>query len=1302
MDWDAENLPERWKRFRQHVELMFSGPLAAKKEEEKCSYLLIWCGEKGRDIANTWSDVTEDDKKKLETYFERFANHVEPKCNPVFSRYKFHKRVQAESETVEQFVTDLKLLVRDCSFKEPDEMIRDRIVFGTNSRKIREKLINEGKELTLDKAVDIARTYEMSQSQMKSMEAGDEAVHSVNRDQRSRKDPPRPPTEPGQRGTCGRCGKSHAKDSCPAMGKTCLKCKKANHFANMCKTRDQKVHEVSDNPYQVSDSLFVESISEDVNQINQVFVDIEIGHKKIPVSFKLDTGAQVNVIPLHVFHQLECNNLESTTQRLFGYGGKPLKVEGKCTLACSYKGTQGQHHFYVVSTQAPPILGLSSCLSLNLIQLVLSVEEKQGSDTVSQTPGDILTEYKDVFEGLGSFPGVHKIQLKPEVDPVIHPPRKVPIALRDKLEKELERMESLEVIAKVTEPTDWVNSIATPEKQRTGALRVCLDPRDLNQAVKREHYPLPTLEELTLMLSDAKYFSVLDATSGYWQIKLDEESSLLTTFNTPFGRYRFTRMPFGIHSAQEVFQKTMDMAFEGINGCKSIIDDMLVWGSSKEDHDHNLRKVLERTREVGIKWNADKCVFGATEVSYFGHVLSDKGVQPDPKKIAAIQEMEPPRNKQELETLLGMVNYLAKFTPNLAETTSPMRSLLKKDSDFVWDSAQQTAFDKMKQLITSAGTLAYYDVKKEVTLEVDASKHGLGAVLMQEGKPVAYASKSLNPTEQDYAQIEKEMYAIVFGTERFHQYIYGRNVTVTTDHKPLEAILSKPLSAAPARLQRMMLRLQKYDLTVHHKPGKEIPVADTLSRLHLNEVDNTHEAFDAQVHLVVTNLPVSDQKMSDLQACTASDPDMQQLIAVIKEGWPDHRDSCPPAVKPFWNYRDELSVMEGLLFKGERIVIPVALRKDMLKRVHIGHMGMVKCKNRAKEVMFWPGMNSQIEDIVSNCPACTEHQRSNPKEPMIAHELPQRPWQNVATDLFMLENEQYLIVVDYYSRYFELERMSTTTSSAIINKLKAIFARHGIPEKLVSDNGPQFSAQEFAHFANEWDFRHITSSPTYPQSNGLVEKSVHIAKQLLKKSKSDNRDPYLGLLEHRNTPVDNLAAPAQLLMSRSLRSVLPTTSNHLKPNVVDPELAREKMEQKQATQRHYYNQGARELKTLASGEEVHIQTKSGNWRPATVLGQHSTPRSYTVRTKDGNEYRRNRRHLLKSRTPQYTNEETSGDEDRPEASTTSEDRECDNGAESEPIINQRPTANQPAPVMGNEPYTTRSGRVVKPRVILDL
>jgi len=207
-------------------------------------------------------------------------------------------------------------------------------------------------------------------------------------------------------GTCGRCGRTQAKDSCPTSP-ICAK-----QETSKC-TR-----------------------SEDVNQINQVFVNIEAGNKKTPINFKLDTGAQVNVIPFYVFQQLGRNDLESTSQRLFGYGGKPLKVDGTCTLACSYKGTQGHHQFYVVSTQAPPILGLSSCLSLNLIQLTLSVEEKENIDAVSQNPGDILTEYKDVFEGLGSFPVMHKIQLKPDVEPVIHPPRKIPIALRDKLENE--------------------------------------------------------------------------------------------------------------------------------------------------------------------------------------------------------------------------------------------------------------------------------------------------------------------------------------------------------------------------------------------------------------------------------------------------------------------------------------------------------------------------------------------------------------------------------------------------------------------------------------------------------------------------------------------------------------------------------------------------------------------------------------------------------------------------------------------------------------------------------------------------
>ena len=339
--------------------------------------------------------------------------------------------------------------------------------------------------------------------------------------------------------------------------------------------------------------------------------------------------------------------------------------------------------------------------------------------------------------------------------------------------------------------------------------------------------------------------------------------------------------------------------------------------------------------------------------------------------------------------------------------------------------------------------------------------------------------------------------------------------------------------------------------------------------------------------------------------------------------------------------------------------------------------------------MFWPGMNSQIEDAVSNCSACTKHQSSNPKETMIAHKLPDRPWQNVATNLFELHNEQYLIAVDYYSKYFELERMPTTTSPAVINKLKSSFSRHGIPEKV-------FPTTAHRSLRGSRNFNHVTISPTYPQSNGLAEKAVHTAEQLLRKVRLEQRDPYPGLLEYRNTPVDSLA---QLLMSRHLRSIFPTTSNHLRPRVVRPDLARERMDKKQGTQRHHYNHGARELKPLVEGEEIHIQTKSGNWKPATVLGHCSTPKSNAVRTSNGRKYPRTRGHSLKIRS-MSAKENPWGQADKLETPTaTSESME---ETESEPTLNQNPTAYPPTQNPCNEPCVTRSGRVVKPPVKLDL
>ncbi|KAK7089397.1 hypothetical protein V1264_024540 [Littorina saxatilis] len=639
-------------------------------------------------------------------------------------------------------------------------------------------------------------------------------------------------------------------------------------------------------------------------------------------------------------------------------------------------------------------------------------------------------------------------------------------------------MEAAGVLAKVTQPTDWVNSLVVVEKPN-GKLRICLDPKDLNQAVKRPHYAMPTLEDALAKIPGAKYFSKLDAKAGYWQMSLSAESSYLTTFNSPFGRYRFLRVPFGLVSSQDEFQRKIDETFENIPGLVGLVDDILIAGRTKEEHDKTLKAALDRATEKHMKLNPDKLTICMQEIEYFGHVISSEGVKPDPAKVTAIVNMKPPVDKKELETLLGMVTYLAKFAPHLADTMKPLRDMLKEDSDFVWDCHQQAAWDKIKSILASQPALALYDPTKKIVLQVDASKYGLGAAIFQDHKPIAYASKSLNKTEVNYAQIEKELYAIVFGCERFYQYIYGQEILVQSDHKPLETIMKKPLASDCKVYQRMLLRLQKYSIKVIHVPGKQIPVADTLSRKFLPaEPDDVTEDLDAQIHCIVKNLPVSDERMARIKKATAEDQSLVTVKSYIHNGWPDTRQQCHKHALDVWSFRDELSVIDGMILKGERIFVPTALRPQMLTKIHSSHLGVEKCLQRARQILFWPRMAADIQHTVANCTVCNERQNSNCKEPMLPHDIPTRPWQKLASDLLTWNSKDYLVTVDFYSRYFEIDERANTTSAALIRKLSTHFSRHGIPETLVSDNGPQFASDDFAQFAATWDFNHVTSSPS--------------------------------------------------------------------------------------------------------------------------------------------------------------------------------------------------------------------------------
>ena len=311
------------------------------------------------------------------------------------------------------------------------------------------------------------------------------------------------------------------------------------------------------------------------------------------------------------------------------------------------------------------------------------------------------------------------MEVDENVKPVIHPPRNVPVALRDRLKEELDKLVKEEVITPVTEPTNWVSSLVLVNKPDKN-LRICINPQDLNKALLRANYPLPTIEEVTTRLSKAKVFSVLDAKNGFWQVQLDKESSFLTTFNTLFGRYRWLRLPFGIKTATEVYQRRIHESLQGLSGIEDIVDDILCVGegdtyeSAVEDHDKNLIALLKRCREKNIKLNPKKLQLRKQEVPYIGHLLTSDGLKPNPNKVKAIVEMPTPADKQSLQRLLGMITYLSKFLPNLSVVTEPLRRLLDKDVEWHWDDSHEEALNRVKQLITREPVLSYFDNAKEV------------------------------------------------------------------------------------------------------------------------------------------------------------------------------------------------------------------------------------------------------------------------------------------------------------------------------------------------------------------------------------------------------------------------------------------------------------------------------------------------------------------------------------------------------------------------------------------------------------
>lgn len=1045
---------------------------------------------------------------------------------------------------------------------------------------------------------------------------------------------------------CKNCGGNHPakRDQCKAFGQQCHRCKKFNHFMSQCKSASydnfKSIHQITDANTDSSEESFhidglclgaseIDAVSH--NRINKQEIHCSLTVNGKPLELKIDTGAKCNVISTETYQTLRHDEKiqEKSKTTLVAYGGTVIQTQGTVMMQC-WTSKQKSHmlEFHVVDKNVKSLLGLPDCLKMDLISLK---EEVHGIDLNKNPslPQETFTEYADLFDDkLGTLPVTYSMKINPDITPVVRPPRRIPVAMRDKVEAELKNMTKLGVITPISEPTQWVSSMVATHKKDTDKIRLCIDPRDLNEALMRPHHPMRTVEEVASQMSNANVFSVLDAKSSFWQIKLDHESSLCTAFATPFGRYRFLRMPFGINSASEVFQRAMEQIFAGFP-CAIIVDDIIVGGKGEKEHDENLKKVLNRARQVNLKLNPQKCKFKLREVSYVGHLFTEQGLKPDPAKIQAITEMQPPSDKAALQRFLGMANYLCKFIPNFSELATPLRQLLHRDVAWCWSHQQQEAFNMLKKCITFPPVLRYFDVSKPVTITCDASQYGLGAACLQDDQPISYASRTLTETEMRYAQIEKELLAVVFACQKFYDYIYGKPVLVETDHQPLVTILNKPLQSAPARLQRMILKLHKFDLTLTYKKGKQLYLADTLSRAPRKvTTKNDEEEFD-----VLAVQMISVNRLQELREHTEKDSSLQILCNTIKHGWPRKIQSVPVQLKPFFPFRDELSVGDGIITKGTRVLVPHSLQSEYLQILHKGHAGAEATKRRARDAVFWLTITQDIDNFVQSCSICNALKPHQQKEPLHLHEIPELPWSVVATDIFDWNSQQYLVLVDSYSGWFEINSLTNISSQNIISKLKRHFSVHGIPQKLITDNGTQFTSQIFRDFASSWDFCHITSSPEYPQANGLAERAVRSAKRLLETTKRDGTDLYLNLLNIRNIPRDKiLGSPAQRLMSRVTRTNLPISKQMLKPRTKDTVKVKTQLSKKRQMQKMSYDKKSKPLSPLHESQVVRMQTTKGHDKIGVVRTPLAKPRSYIVES-DGKEYRRNRRHLLPVKEP---------------------------------------------------------------------
>ena len=1214
-----------WLTYVERVNHFFKANSITGNEQKQAVFLSV-IGPSTYKLLKSLLAPEKPGDKPYKDLVKKLTEHFNPTPSEIVQRFKFHGRFRKQGESVATYVAELRCLAEFCNFGSTlEDMLRDQLVWGISNDAIQQRLLQEAK-LTYKRAVELAQGLETAAQNVKTLKThGAEPAKTETKASAS-------VHKVANKGImCHRCGKAgHIAPKCHFKDTICHKCGKKGHLKAVCRSKPKGNPSRKRQPRHVRhiEEEEVDDESEDELTLYHIRAKkttpplrLSIKLNEHMVEMELDTGASVLLMSETTFRRLWPQEKLAPSQcRLCSYSKEPIPVLGSFDIVVSYKDQQATLPLIVVEGEGPTLLGRNW-----LDHIVLDWKEIH---LIRNAPLQaVLEKHKVVFEEqLGKLKGFEaKILVDPEATPRFCKARSVPLAMREKVEEELQRLVQEGVLEPV-EFASWAAPTVTVLKADKKSVRLCGDFRlTVNPVAKLDRYPIPKIDDLFAKLAGGRLFTKIDLSQAYQQIPLDETSKSYAIINTHKGLFRYTRLPYGISSAPGIFQRVIESVLQGISGVMVYIDDILVTGATQEEHLRALDAVLTRLENANLRARMKKCSFMVPSVDYLGYRLSAEGVRPVPSKVKAIKEAPVPSNVTELKAYLGLLTYYGKFLPKLSTTLAPLYVLLRKDTPWEWTDDQEKAFNQSKGLLTSSSLLVHFDPKLKLTLTCDASAYGIGAVLahvMPDGskKPIGYASRSLTSAERNYSQLEKEGLACVFGVKKFHDYVFGHPFELVTDHKPLITLLSeyKATSAqASARIRRWSLTLAAYEYHITFRKTEEHSNADALSRLPLAVTPAKEEAPPELVLLTeqLAELPVTAEQIASF---TRRDPSLFPVLQCLQEGWPEQ---CDATLTPYFSKRNELSIHQGCILWGSRVVVPKAARKVILYELHNGHWGMSRMKSLTRMFVWWPGLDSDIEQMVRKCEECQSVQSSPPLAPLHPWKWPTRPWSRLHLDFAgPLFGKMFLILIDSHSKWIEAFCTTNATASTVIEALRSTFARFGLPDTVVSDNGPCFISQEFRQYLQQNGIKQITAAPYHPATNGLAERAVQVIKRGLKKVKDGSIQTRISriLFTYCITPQSTTGvSPAELLMGRRPKSRL----DLLKPNVSD------RVEKKQYQHKQDHDRSAKS-RVFSTGQQVYVKNNGAGsvWLRGTII-ETTGPVSFRVKLEDGREWQCHQDHL---------------------------------------------------------------------------